>query len=83
MEIISKKLEYELRKLFKSYTDGSIGFLYYPASEDDSPAKKAFIRAKRLAKLGYAQKIQEGSHPIYGITPFGIQYVNGLIEKLP
>ena len=71
----SSKLKYELGRLFKAHADGSIGVLYYPQGWDDSPCKKAFIRVKRLEKKGLAQRLDDClGHPVYSITPYGIQF---------
>ena len=73
METISKKLKYELCRLNDAYTAGSRGVLYYPAAGDDTPPKKAFIRVKRLSKMGLAQRIGDTlGHPTYCITPYGL-----------
>ena len=74
METLSKKLKHELCRLYDAYAAGSLGVLYYPASEEDSPPKKAFIRVKRLARLGYAEYQGETlGHPTYGITSYGVK----------
>lgn len=73
METISKKLEHELCRLYDAYAAGSLGVLYYPAAGDDTLPKKAFIRVKRLTKLGYAEYFGETiGHPVYKITAYGI-----------
>lgn len=73
----SSKLKYELTRLFKSYAAGSMGVLYYPHELDGSPYKKAFIRVKRLEKKGLAQRLDDClGHPVYSITPYGIQVFN-------
>lgn len=76
METLSPKLERELRFLYDVYKRGSQGLLYYPQSKDDTPPKRAFIRVKRLAQKGmvYQSGITTG-HPVYSITPYGIDYL--------
>lgn len=74
METLSKKLKHELCRLNDAYTAGSLGVLYYPASAEDSPPKKAFIRVKRLARLGMAQYVGDTiGHPTYCITSYGVK----------
>lgn len=75
METLSKKLEHELRRLYDAYTAGSLGVLYYPAAGEDTPPKKAFIRVKRLARMGYAEcQGMTLGHLTYNITSYGLSH---------
>lgn len=75
METLSNKLKHELCRLNDAYRAGSLGVLYYPAAKDDTPPKKAFIRVKRLARIGLAQYIGDTlGHPTYCITPYGLSH---------
>ena len=76
METLSKKLKHELCRLNDAYRAGSLGVLYYPEGKEDTPPKKAFIRVKRLVKMGLAKYFDETlGHPTYCISAYGLSHI--------